>query len=148
MFLAAYDQFIELALRNGHIPENPEVADGDVERGHSQDVSWSGRVAADGLPVLVRAPPEPDESVFHPGKFDIVSVTGRGVVLVPFVSSCELSYRTSVRSSSVHKWSVYFQPEGYVSVSSVGRSTTFSTRSASTCVYWKSSSCGIPCVLG
>jgi hypothetical protein len=26
MFLAAYDQFIELALRNGHIPENPEVA--------------------------------------------------------------------------------------------------------------------------
>ncbi|ELZ29408.1 hypothetical protein C473_14479 [Halorubrum distributum JCM 10247] len=44
--------------------------------------------------------------------------------------------------------SVYFQPEGYVSVSSVGRSTRFSTRPASTCVYWKNGSAGIPYVLG
>jgi hypothetical protein len=37
---------------------------------------------------------------------------------------------------------------GILSVSSVGRSTTFSTRSASTCVYWKNGSESIPYVLG
>ena len=66
------------------------VADGDVERGHGRGIGesggvrsvWAGWVAADGLPVLVRARPELDESVFHPLKLDVVSIADSGVVLV------------------------------------------------------------------
>ena len=44
---------------------------------------WSGRVAVDSVPVLVRARPELDEQLFHPGELDAVEIAGCGVMLVP-----------------------------------------------------------------
>ena len=64
------------------------VIDGDVECGHGRGVSGGvrsvrpGRIAADGVPVLVRARPELDKPVLHSGELDVVEVTGCGVVFV------------------------------------------------------------------
>lgn len=72
------------------LPELFSVADGDVERGYGRGIGragggrsvWAGRVAADSLPVLVRARPELNKPVFNSRELDVISVAGCGVVLV------------------------------------------------------------------
>ncbi|CDK38536.1 hypothetical protein BN903_211 [Halorubrum sp. AJ67] len=44
---------------------------------------WSGWVAADSVPVLVRIRPELDEQLLHPRELDVVEIASCGVMLVP-----------------------------------------------------------------
>jgi len=110
---------------------------------------WAGWVAVNGVPVLVRTRPELDEQLFHPKELDAIKIASCGVMLVPlrvFVRVVVPDEREIVEGAQMER---VLPARGVrVSVSSVGRSTTLSTRPASTCVYWKSGSEGIPYVLG
>ncbi len=100
---------------------------------HSVGAGW---IAVDGFPVLICTRPELKESFLHPWEGNVVGVTGCSVEFVPFrvfvciviSDECEVFESTQVQC---------VLPARGVSIFVVFRSTTFSTRPASTCVYRK-----------